>query len=68
MAKHVYNTATFGSGMALTIQNNKHVFLGKSVPVFAEVDDESGAVQLFVRQEDLLRLKQIEPLDAKKIE
>ncbi|KRL13385.1 hypothetical protein FD09_GL002216 [Schleiferilactobacillus perolens DSM 12744] len=54
--------------MALTIQNNKHVFLGKSVPVFAEVDDESGAVQLFVRQEDLPRLKQIEPLDAKKIE
>jgi hypothetical protein len=36
--------------------------MSKSIPVFAEVDDETGEVKLFIRHRDLPRLGEIRPL------
>ncbi|KRL13388.1 hypothetical protein [Schleiferilactobacillus perolens] len=61
MAKKYYETQTLGNGVALTIAN-KHPF-GKPVPIYAEVDDQTGEVKLFIRHTDLPKLAKITPLD-----
>ncbi|WP_331243107.1 hypothetical protein [Schleiferilactobacillus harbinensis] len=61
MAKKYYNTHTpyYGGGPVTVIGNG---LMAKSVPVFAEVDDETGEVKLFIRHQDLPRLGEIRPL------
>lgn len=61
MAEHIYQTATYGNGLSLAVKGKG--VLGKDVALYAAIDDETGAVQLFVKPEDLPRLKTLKHLD-----
>ncbi|MCT2908432.1 hypothetical protein EFT87_07115 [Schleiferilactobacillus harbinensis] len=60
MAKKIYQTRTARTLAPLTI-SGEDVF-SKTVPVYAEVDDQTGEVKLFVGHDDMARLKRLKPL------